>query len=317
MRSPYVFLLLLTLIGSSVYFYVANPVACASPLSYKIGDFDVRFNISKDEAKEAIANAEHVWEKAAGRELFTYDEEAAFPVNFIFDDRQERTITEEAERAALDRKEATSAEIAAQYATMREQYSALETTYKNKTATYEKKLAAFNTKVEKNNQSGGAPPAVFAELQREEASLQAEATELQKVSNELAEIAKSINALSERGNQIIAQYNAGVNDYNHEFGEPNEFTQGDYQGTEINIYKFSTTLELEKVLIHEFGHALGIGHVEGSSSMMYYLMADQPDSLAVSTEDMNAFHAVCEDQLGISTMPARFVRSFITQFNAL
>jgi uncharacterized phage infection (PIP) family protein YhgE len=282
-----------------------------------LGDFDARFNISKDEARTAIAEAEAVWETAAGRELFTYQDDATFPIHFIFDDRQERTITEEAERAALDRKEATSAEIATQYAALREQYSTLEVTYKTKTAAYEKKLAAFNARVEKNNQAGGAPAALFAELQYEEKSLQTEAGSLQKLSNQLADIAKSINDLSERGNQIIAQYNAGVNEYNHEFGQPNEFTQGDYQRDKINIYKFSNMLELKKVLVHELGHALGVGHVEGSSSMMYYLMADQPDSLSVSTEDMRAFRLVCEDQLGLAKVPARFVQSFITQFNAL
>ncbi len=317
MRSFYVFLLVITLVGSTAYFYVANPVRCASPLAYTLGDFDVRFNISEAEAKAAIAEAEAVWETAAGRDLFTYQDGAAFPVNFIFDDRQERTITEEAERAALDRKEATSASITAEYNALREQYATLETTYKNRTAAYEKKLAAFNAKVEKNNQAGGAPPAVFAELQREEKTLQTEAASLQTLSNQLADIAKSINVLSERGNQLIAQYNAGVNEYNHEFGQPNEFTQGDYQGGEINIYKFSSPLELKKVLVHEFGHALGIGHVEGSSSMMYYLMADQPDSLSVSTEDIQAFRSVCEDQLGLAKLPARFIRSFITEFNAL
>ena len=317
MRIRYLLLLVVTLFGSGIYFYITNPVPCETPLAYTIGDFDVRFNISKVEAKQAIAEAEAAWETITGRELFIYQDSATFPVNFIFDDRQERTITEEAERTALDRKEVTSAEIAAEYATLRAEYTALETTYKNKTAVYEKNLAAFNAKVEKNNQAGGAPPVVFAELQREEKTMQTEAGALQKLSNQLADIATSINNLSERGNQVIAQYNTGVHTYNHDFGQPNEFTQGDYQGDKINIYTFSSTLELKKVLVHELGHALGIGHVEGSSSMMYYLMADQPDSLAVSTEDRQAFHSVCEDQLGLVQLPARFVRSFITQFKLL
>jgi hypothetical protein len=60
---------------------------CVVPISYRIGELDGRFHLDTEEAKVIFEKAESVWEEATGRELFIYDETAAFTVNFVFDDR--------------------------------------------------------------------------------------------------------------------------------------------------------------------------------------------------------------------------------------
>ena len=293
MRSSYALLLLVTLLGSGVYFYSAFTPVCNVPMNYRLGDLDVRFNLTPAQAKEYLLQAEQVWETTVARDLFVYDESAPFPVNFIFDNRQERTIAEEAQRQTLDTKESSSAIISAEYTTLSAKYTDLKTVYEKDVATYEAKLERFNTKVAEYNAAGGAPESEFEALKKEEKSLATTADILQTRAVELAALVKSINELSDKGNQLIEQYNASVADYNTHFGRAHEFTQGDYQGKDINIYKFSSDAELVRVLTHEFGHALGLGHVEGTSSIMYYLMEKQPQFPALSTADQAALNAVC------------------------
>ncbi len=316
MRRTYALSLMVTLIASGSYFYSLTSLICPIPLSYTIGNFDERFAITKADAQAAIAEAEQVWEKNAGRELFVYtDDSDAFPVNFIFDDRQERTIAEEIERQSLDSKESSSAAIAKKYEELTKIYTEEERTYAANVATYEARLQKFNTTVERYNAAGGAPPAEFATLEREEASLKDRAARIESESSDLAALAAEINALSEEGNRIIEQYNRGVQTYNRNFGHANEFTQGDYQGTSINIYTFSDRQELVTVLAHELGHALSIGHVENPTSVMYYLMGEQPDPLLLSAEDHVAYVTVCGQSDRFSDQLNRMFNLFISQFN--
>jgi predicted Zn-dependent protease len=48
------------------------------------------------------------------------------------------------------------------------------------------------------------------------------------------------------------------------------------------------------VLAHEFGHALGLDHVEDPQAIMYYLMDKQNiKDLKLTTDDINALKKGC------------------------
>jgi len=300
MRKIFPLTLLLTLALSGVYLYQTGIISvCHTPIHYRLGTFDKRFNISELEVITLIKQAASIWEKSTNRDLFIYDENANLPINFIFDDRQERVVEEETLRSKLNSKEQSSTQIATQYENLNTKYQELHTSYDKRVTNYNFRQKEFNSTIEKYNNEGKVPREVFAELEVEKEALKVEADALSVLSKNLAEIVSNLNDLGEQGNRIISQYNDGVQIYKKNFGKTEEFTQGDYQGDKINIYKFSDQTELIKVLLHEFGHSLGMDHVEGSSSIMYYLMENQSDTLALATEDLNAFNATCGDKEGI------------------
>lgn len=300
--------LLVSLVG---YWYATVAVVCPVPLTYALGPLDERFNLTAAEAEKAVTDAVAVWEAASGRDLFVpVTGEADVLVSFLFDDRQERALAEESLRESLENKEANSTTVGQTYEELVREYKASQSEHQAAIERYEAKLEAHNAIVAEYNESGGAPEEVYAELRATERALAAEAMALDGTSKELATLAEQINAVGEEGNAIIAQYNEGVEAYNEEFGEPAEFTQGDYQDGHIHIYTFSSRAELVNVLVHEFGHALDIPHVEGSESMMYYLMEDQPTPPRLSETDAAAFMASCGADTGIAT----WFRTLINQY---
>lgn len=292
-RSGYIIALMVALLTFGVYQYQSVASVCKVPLSYRIGEFDGGFSIAKDEAKLALLEAESVWEEATGRNLFTYDDNADFTVNFIYDERQAEANQEESFREQLDAAENRSQEINELYTELTEQYDALRGEYQRAVSSYESRLANYNEVVSEYNREGGAPSDVYAELQREERQLESERQNLNALSRQLNQLVAQINEVGERGNDVITRYNQEVETYNSRFGGGEAFTQGDYRGDHINIYTFKDRSELVNVLAHEFGHALSLDHVEGVSSVMYYLMGEQPVEPMLSEFDLAAYQMVC------------------------
>lgn len=293
MRGGFSVTLIVVLLFAGGYFYNFAQAVCAIPLKYRVGELDERFDLTLDEAKVAIAAATEVWEEATGKNLFTYDENADFTINFAYDERQalveeEVTFTNQLESA----KDINDA-LTATYDSLVADYNALKATYENKVVAYEQHFKNYNQTVDSYNESGGAPPEVFDELEAEKAALEAERRELNSLSSQLNALVMEINSIGEKGNSLIEDYNEDVGDFNNRFGQSREFTQGDYRGDHINIYTFKDQWELETVLAHELGHALSLDHVEGEESIMHYLMGDQPLTPSLSSPDLMEFNRVC------------------------
>lgn len=266
---------------------------CDTPLRYHIGSLDTRFNISEDEVRSALRTAEAVWEDRIGRDLFVYDESGSLTVDFVFDERQEKANREASFRETLNEKESTSDAMRESYEELTERYRALTERYEDRAGAYERRLRAYNEEVSDWNGRNGAPADVFERLTRTKNELENEERVLMQQEKELRLLADKINTIGKEGNEAIEDYNALVHEYNSTYGDGGEFTQGEYGNGRISIFEFGTTDELSIVLAHEMGHALGLDHVAGSSSIMYQTMGAQSLGIGLSTTDIEAFYGRC------------------------
>jgi len=315
MRNTYLIALLITLIGAGTYWYQSSALLCPAPLSYRLGEINPSFNLSPEQALAYVSQAEALWEKRTGRELFTYDETSDFTIGFVFDERQESANLEETQKKLLDTKKVENDKVLQTVVSLQEDFKTLSANYGRRVADYEKRLLDYNTDVRQHNDRGGAPEDVFESLENERQTLNKEAEELSVVVAELNDLAANINHLSDRGNELVSDYNQGVNQYNNKVGFLGEFTQGDYQGDRIHVYKFSSEEEVVKVLAHEFGHALGVGHVDDESSLMYYLLEDVNESPAISSADLVAYQLVCGLSESFGQKVRRIIRGVLVKIN--
>lgn len=293
MRLLFLITLLITVVLSSSYVYVTTLAECVTPLHYRVGVFDARFAISEEAAIVALQSAEAVWEELTDRELFILDDTADFTINFIFDDRQAVVFDQNETENRLNTVEEQNEKIKKEFAALEAVFITARDQYEQAVAQYNQEQTALNQQVADYNSTSDVDSAVEAALRQAQQRLDATVATLDADADRLNQLREDLNTLAERGNTLIELYNRSVESFNDRFGESREFTQGDYQGDQINIYTFLDEAELVRVLVHEFGHALGIDHVENSESMMYHLMSDQPTIARLSAEDTQAFFASC------------------------
>lgn len=270
---------------------------CAKPLEYAIGTVDPRFNLSVNDFLAEAQDAEKIWEAQSGKDLFEYNPNADFKINLIFDSRQIQS--NEADKLAqdLDQLEVSHKKITDQYENFSETYEQKMVKYKKNAANYEKKVKEYNEAVEDWNESAKTSEEEFNELKEKKEELGGLYKKLEKERLEVNKLAGKTNALATKEKSVVDDYNANVETYKNKYGGGREFEKGVYDGKEINLYQFKEKSDLRMTLIHELGHALGIGHLEDSKSIMYYLLSDQDmENPIFSAEDLGALKDVCKFQ---------------------
>lgn len=261
-----------------LYYHVDSQQPCKRVIPYDIGQFDEAYGISRDSLLTSIAQAEFVWEQEAGKQLFKYEEGAPFKINLIFSEEQENLQKGNEIQNSLSSQERSLQNTKQQYDDAVERFD-------REQARYNQRLAHYQAEVDRWNEQGGAPQAEYQRLQNEFNALQREANDL---NNQI----DTINDLAQRSNSKIISYNEQADVYNNLFdGTP--FDAGNTDGTEINIFSYGSRQELVTLLVHEFGHVLGIGHLEDESSVMHYLLNDENKGGVLSEEDKLALQESC------------------------
>ena len=253
----------------------ATDRSAAFPMSFGFGVFDERFGITRKEFLAAATEAKEVWEKAAGRTLFRFAEGSTFTLNLVFDERQERTFEARKVKAAIDAGGRSYDALVWQHDRRVERMKESEERYATVALALRKRLDDHNAEVTAWNERGGAPPAEYARLERELAGIREGEKDLERMKADLDDDVSAVNDLVVQINRLAADNNIQVDYFNGKFVESREFEQGVFDGSSITIYQFSTTPELRIALIHEFGHALGFGHVDEPGAIMYYRMGRQ------------------------------------------
>lgn len=290
---PYFFLVVLLL--GIIFIWQQVSLPCQHPLAYSIGRIDQQFGLSEADFLKEATEAESLWEGALKKNLFQYVPGAAFHVNLIFDDRQKQTLDGQILEASFGEAQSTQEKLNSEQEKTLARYREVQGQYDRMLLVFKKHLSAYNSEVAKWNKEGDAPKEVYADLQDTAVALEKEQKDVEVMRQQVNGLVKEVNAFSQKKVAVVEVYNEQVERYVNRYGDATKaFDQGEYDGKEINIYQYDDLPHLRAVLVHEFGHALGLVHAGNFRSMMYPLMKDQSlDPIQLSSEDIAMLNVQC------------------------
>ncbi|MFA6428857.1 MAG: matrixin family metalloprotease [Candidatus Buchananbacteria bacterium] len=270
---------------------------CTKPIAYSLGSVDAKFKISKQDLLKILAQAGKIWSAPAGKQLFTYQTEGALKINLIYDYRQEAT-DKLALMGILVKRDLKSYEaLTSKYNLLKQQYATSQAAVNKLQVAYNQQFNDYQATVAKWNKQGGAPEAVYRQLNLVRQDLDQLAQQLTEQVAKLNELIVQLNAEGVVLNGLAEELNLKVERYN-KVGVQNgqEFNEGIYtqsaEGQVIDVYQFDNPQVLLRVLAHEFGHALGLDHTANSKDIMYRL--NQSSNLTLSANDLTALKNKCK-----------------------
>lgn len=245
---------------------------CSQPMTYKIGNVDPRFNLSQAEFEQTTEQAAEIWNDMYGSPLFVYAREGELTVNLVYDKRQllDQQV-ESIENDVKQKKESLEVRIAE---------------YERQVAVFNQRLADLNSRIDYWNSQGGAPPEEYDGLVQQQQEMRQEAQRLNAMAEELNLSTQSYNLDIGKLKQAVDTYNAALR------VKPEE---GIYDGrtNTITVYFGDNKQELLHTLAHEFGHALGLPHIENPTSLMYPYTTE---IIIASADDRAALLEICRER---------------------
>lgn len=269
---------------------------CRMPITYSIASIDSRFGLTQPKLLDDIARAEKIWELPINKQLFEYSPTGGLKISFIYDYRQKATD-------ALRKLGIVISDDRATYDVVKAKYNSLVASYNKERAyvtTLIERYQADKSVLEKDvkywNDRGGALKREYDALERRRTELNNQVLLINQVNDSLNASVDIINSTVVVLNKLIAELNLQVDAYNTVGGsEGKEFNEGEYisntSGVAINIYQFNDENKLIRVLAHEFGHALGLEHLDNPKAIMYRLNEGTNEKL--TADDIAALKEKC------------------------
>jgi predicted Zn-dependent protease len=154
--------------------------------------------------------------------------------------------------------------------------------------TYKIHLDEYNVRVARWNESKDHTDSEYNALQSARREIEEEQNTLEKKRTELNAWGEEFNKLGQKMTELAGKHNLDVENFNGTFAESREFEKGLFDGKAINIFEFEKEDDLRLALVHEFGHAIGLGHVDNPKAIMYRKLAVQDFSaIRLTSDDLN------------------------------
>ena len=283
-------------VSSLDLYFLNQSQPCQKPITYSIADVDSKFGLTKAKLLDDIRQAEKIWESPINKNLFEYSLAGDLKIHLIYDYRQKATdalrklgIVINDDRSTYDAVKAKYDSLVTSYAKEKTNIAALIENYDADKSAYEKDVSYWNKR-------GGAPKREYDALEQKRINLGNQVAIINKARDSINELVSAINSTATVLNKLIADLNIQVSAYNT-IGESagKEFNEGEFvsneSGAAINIFQFNDENKLVKILAHELGHALGLGHLDNPEAIMYRI--DEGINENLTADDLEALKNKC------------------------
>jgi hypothetical protein len=278
--------------GAAYYIYTKGP--CDSPLQYTIGSFDTKFGVSRADFIQYVKEAETVWEGPLKRQFFSYDSAKGMPINLMYDTRQAMVDKNKVLTSKVNSTSASANQVKEEYSALMQEHARSQATYQSILDQYNAALSDYNSKVSYWNARGGATGEEYDKMMKRKATLDSLRFQVEGKREEANALAGRVNALVSQYNYLVSLTNSDIDKINESANK--EFEQGEYiydeKGARINVYEFEDKATLIRLLAHEMGHALGLGHNSNPKSIMYYL--NEGTGTTLSSDDVTDLKKACK-----------------------
>jgi hypothetical protein len=294
--------------GADVSFIVAENLyltvtkqRCSKPIRYSIGKIDEDFNISEEYLKNILKRAEDIWEADNRGALFEYDPDADFKINLVYDERQEMSKEKQIVDSRIkeiikerQQNESKHNELEQEYQKEEEMYFNTSRKMIDVQYNYEMDVINYNYGFEEDKKRE-------KKLNRRRDTINGQISGLIAKEKYLNSLGSKINKIIEQDKKLVKEHNELIDEFRSKYKdrEGRVFDYGEYKQAvkkkEINVYAFIDDNDLLLILAHEFGHALGVEHIDNSKSLMYYLMEKQDvENLQLTNDDIIGLQEVCD-----------------------
>jgi hypothetical protein len=271
---------------------------CRRPISYRIGEVDERFGLSREEFAEYVKAAADLWGRALSRPLFREDPQGVLEIRLVYDYRQEATDRLKKLNIHLDRSQGSYQALRERYEQMRMEWEGKKAALQVDLETHNRRVQDFNARAEAWKREGRGDRSALERLLAEKRELDAQQETLKNRQEEVRTLAETLSSLAVVVNEIASAHNLALVDYK-ETGRTlgKEFCEGLYEKDKgrrtITIYQFDDTDRLIRVLAHELGHALGLDHSDQEGAVMYRVIGSGGPVLA--PDDIRLLKKLCGD----------------------
>lgn len=229
--------------------------------------------------------------------MFEYSATGDLKISFIYDYRQKATD-------ALRKIGIVISDDRSTYELLKAKYNSLVVSYNSDKVRLDALIAAYGIDkiaYEKDvnywNSHGRMTKAEYNSLEQRRVDLSDQVTAINQTRDSLNGLVDTINSAEIVLNKLAVALNLKVNMYNTVGSSAGkQFNEGEFvsdaSGTAINIYQFNDTNQLVRVLTHELGYALGLGHLNNLKAVMYYLNEEGMNE-KLTTDDLTALKKVC------------------------
>ncbi len=279
------------------------PAPCSTPIVFTLGTFDPSFGITKSQFIDDVNKAADVWQKPLGRSLFIYDLSTStlgtddLKINLIYDYRQQATNALSNVGSSIDAETKTYNSLKQKYATLTASYATQKATLTSLEDLFKAAQNTYNSEVDYWNTHGGASPSERATLDAEKNNLTAQASVISQDISAINQLVATINSTSAIINQYVTVLNSQSRQYNAiSSSTGDQFEEGQYvsdaTGERIDIFQYTNTTKLVRLLAHEIGHSLGLGHVTTTQQAIMYPV-NQANNLTATPDDIAALKKIC------------------------